>query len=104
MTAVGILGGTFNPPHLAHLVCASEARAQLELDEVMLVPTGIPPHKEIDDEPGAGALRDRDRCEPENRLRLLPARQRPGHVSSDDERQLVTWPPRIDLPKRIDRV
>ena len=53
MTAVGILGGTFNPPHLAHLVCASEARAQLELDEVMLVPTGIPPHKEMDDEPGA---------------------------------------------------
>ena len=53
MTAVGILGGTFNPPHLAHLVCASEARAQLELDEVMLVPTGIPPHKEMDEEPGA---------------------------------------------------
>jgi len=53
LTAVGILGGTFNPPHLAHLVCASEARAQLELDEVMLVPTGIPPHKEMDDEPGA---------------------------------------------------
>ena len=54
MTAVGILGGTFNPPHVAHLVCASEARAQLELDEVILVPTGIPPHKEMDDEPGGG--------------------------------------------------
>jgi len=53
LTAVGILGGTFNPPHLAHLVCASEARAQLGLDEVMLVPTGIPPHKEMEDEPGA---------------------------------------------------
>ena len=53
MTSVGILGGTFNPPHVAHLVCASEARAQLRLDRVMLVPTGIPPHKKMDVEPGA---------------------------------------------------
>ena len=51
---MGILGGTFNPPHLAHLVCASEARAQLALGEVILVPTGVPPHKEMDEEPGAG--------------------------------------------------
>ena len=53
MTAIGILGGTFNPPHLAHMVCASEARAQLGLDAVVLVPTGIPPHKAMDQEPGA---------------------------------------------------
>jgi len=53
LTPVGILGGTFNPPHLAHLVCASEARSQLRLARVLLVPTGIPPHKQIDDEPGA---------------------------------------------------
>ena len=53
MTAVGILGGTFNPPHLAHMVCASEARAQLSLERVLLVPTGVPPHKPMDDEPGA---------------------------------------------------
>jgi nicotinate-nucleotide adenylyltransferase len=52
LTAVGILGGTFNPPHLAHMVCASEARAQLRLDRVMLVPTGVPPHKPMEDEPG----------------------------------------------------
>ncbi len=52
MTAVGILGGTFNPPHLAHMVCASEARAQLALERVVLVPTSVPPHKPMDDEPG----------------------------------------------------
>jgi nicotinate-nucleotide adenylyltransferase len=52
LTAVGILGGTFNPPHLAHMVCASEARGQLGLERVLLVPTGIPPHKPMDDEPG----------------------------------------------------
>jgi nicotinate-nucleotide adenylyltransferase len=52
LTAVGILGGTFNPPHLAHMVCASEARAQRSLERVLLVPTGVPPHKPMDDEPG----------------------------------------------------
>jgi nicotinate-nucleotide adenylyltransferase len=49
---VGILGGTFNPPHLGHLVCAQEAYLQLELDEVMLIPARIPPHKPVTDEPG----------------------------------------------------
>ncbi|HEY7965732.1 MAG TPA: nicotinate-nucleotide adenylyltransferase [Solirubrobacteraceae bacterium] len=53
MTAVGILGGTFNPPHLAHMVCASEARAQLRLDRVVLIPAGVPPHKAVENEPGA---------------------------------------------------
>jgi nicotinate-nucleotide adenylyltransferase len=50
---VGILGGTFNPPHIAHLVCAQEARAALGLDRVLLVPAGVPPHKEVPDDPGA---------------------------------------------------
>jgi nicotinate-nucleotide adenylyltransferase len=53
LTRVGILGGTFNPPHIAHLVCAQEAYLQLDLDEVMLIPARIPPHKPVDDEPGA---------------------------------------------------
>jgi nicotinate-nucleotide adenylyltransferase len=52
LTAVGILGGTFNPPHLAHMVCASEARAQLGLQRVLLVPAGVPPHKPMEQEPG----------------------------------------------------
>jgi nicotinate-nucleotide adenylyltransferase len=47
------MGGTFNPPHLGHLVCAQEAYLQLDLDRVMLVPARIPPHKPVDDEPGA---------------------------------------------------
>ncbi|MGH2884615.1 MAG: nicotinate-nicotinamide nucleotide adenylyltransferase, partial [Solirubrobacteraceae bacterium] len=35
---IGILGGTFNPPHLGHLICAQEAYLQLELDRVTLIP------------------------------------------------------------------
>jgi nicotinate-nucleotide adenylyltransferase len=49
---IGLLGGTFNPPHLAHLVCAQEACAQLELDRVLLVPVHEPPHKEVEADPG----------------------------------------------------
>lgn len=50
---IGILGGTFNPPHLGHLVAAQEAHRELALDHVLLVPAGTPPHKPVDDEPGA---------------------------------------------------
>ena len=52
MAQVGLLGGTFNPPHLAHLVCAQEALLQLDLDRVLLVPVGVAPHKAIEAEPG----------------------------------------------------
>ncbi|NUT58813.1 MAG: nicotinate (nicotinamide) nucleotide adenylyltransferase [Agromyces sp.] len=49
---VGLLGGTFNPPHIGHLVCAQEAWAQLGLDRVLLLPVFSPPHKEADGDPG----------------------------------------------------
>src|SRR3954466_4288225 len=54
VAAVGILGGTFNPPHLAHLVCAQEALGQLGLDRVVLMPVSVPPHKEAEADPGGG--------------------------------------------------
>jgi len=53
VAAIGILGGSFNPPHLAHLVCASEAAAQLGLDRVLLTPVATAPHKEAEQDPGA---------------------------------------------------
>jgi nicotinate-nucleotide adenylyltransferase len=49
---IGVFGGTFNPPHLGHLVCAQEAYVQLELDLVMLVPVFAPPHKPLEADPG----------------------------------------------------
>ena len=52
MARIGILGGSFNPPHLAHLVCASEAVAQLGLDRVLLTPVASPPHKDAEQDPG----------------------------------------------------
>jgi nicotinate-nucleotide adenylyltransferase len=50
---LGILGGAFNPPHLGHLVCAQEALTQLKLDSVVFMPVGVPPHREIEADPGA---------------------------------------------------
>jgi nicotinate-nucleotide adenylyltransferase len=59
---VGILGGTFNPPHVGHLVCAQEAYLQLGLERVMLIPARIPPHKPVEDEPGAEHRLELCRC------------------------------------------
>ena len=69
MARIGLLGGTFNPPHLGHLVCAQDACAQLELDRVLLLPVHAPPHKEVSDDPGV-----------EHRVRLCVA------AVGDDER------------------
>lgn len=41
----GIFGGTFDPPHLGHLILAAEAFAQLKLDRLLWLPTPLPPHK-----------------------------------------------------------
>lgn len=44
---LGILGGTFDPIHHGHLVAAEEARHQLDLERVLFVPAGSPPHKPL---------------------------------------------------------
>ncbi|MFH1755689.1 MAG: nicotinate-nucleotide adenylyltransferase [Candidatus Latescibacterota bacterium] len=45
MARVGILGGTFDPPHIAHLVMAEEALAKVPLDKILFMPATHPPHK-----------------------------------------------------------
>jgi len=59
---IGVFGGTFDPPHIAHLVLADEARYQLDLDKVLWLLTPDPPHK-----------RERTLTPAEHRLPLLEA-------------------------------
>jgi nicotinate-nucleotide adenylyltransferase len=55
-----LLGGSFNPVHVGHLIVAEELRAEFGYDLVLLLPSCKPPHKDIDREPG-----------PEQRLAML---------------------------------
>jgi len=42
---IGVFGGTFDPPHLGHMILAMEAYSQLKLDRLLWVLTPDPPHK-----------------------------------------------------------
>jgi nicotinate-nucleotide adenylyltransferase len=57
---IGILGGTFNPVHIGHLILAEEAREKLGLEKVVLVPAYLPPHKD-----------DSDIADPRHRLAMV---------------------------------
>jgi len=45
ISRLGVFGGTFDPPHIGHLILADEARSQLALDHILWVLTPNPPHK-----------------------------------------------------------
>ena len=57
---IGVLGGTFDPVHIAHLAIAEEARESLGLSKVMFIPAAMPPHKV-----------DRPVSDPEHRLAMV---------------------------------
>lgn len=58
--AIGVLGGTFDPIHIAHLAIAEEAREALGLNKVLFMPAAMPPHKV-----------DRPVSDPAHRLAML---------------------------------
>lgn len=43
---IGVLGGTFDPPHVGHAIVAQDVLEALELDRLLVVPAGRPPHRE----------------------------------------------------------
>ena len=58
--SVGVLGGTFDPIHIAHLAVAEEAREALGLEKILFIPAAMPPHKV-----------DRPVSEPHHRLAMV---------------------------------
>jgi nicotinate-nucleotide adenylyltransferase len=54
---VGVFGGEFDPPHLAHVAVVRAARDQLGLDRVLVVPAGSPPHRDPSTTPATTRLR-----------------------------------------------
>lgn len=94
MSRTGIMGGTFDPVHLAHLAMAECAREQMMLDKVLFMPSKIPPHK-----------RNRKISSEELRAKLvqLAVEGKPGFYYSDFElnRKEVTYTARtLELLKK----
>lgn len=54
MTRIGIFGGTFSPPHNGHLQAAKAFMEQMWLDLLYVIPTALPPHKEMEVPVSAG--------------------------------------------------
>src|SRR5699024_4911313 len=54
---VGILGGTYNPPHMGHLVMADQVKDQLDLDKILFMPTAQPPHSSVEKKTISSAIR-----------------------------------------------
>jgi nicotinate-nucleotide adenylyltransferase len=60
MNSIGIFGGSFNPPHIGHLILAERCRELLQLDKIIFIPAYIPPHKT-----------NMDLINPKQRLKML---------------------------------
>ena len=79
MERIGIYGGTYSPPHIGHLKAAEYALEALGLDRLLLIPTGVSPHKAM----SAGAT-SADRLE---MLRLSAANMEKAQVSDIEIRR-----------------
>ncbi|MFB9325531.1 nicotinate-nucleotide adenylyltransferase [Paenibacillus aurantiacus] len=101
MRKVGIMGGTFDPIHVGHLIAAQSALDEAGLDEVWFVPSYAPPLK--DHEPGADSLARLEMTmlatEPEPRFRVLDMELKRGGVSYsiDTVQELASKYPQVEF-------
>lgn len=98
---IGIFGGTFDPPHLGHLILASEARVQLMLTRLLWVLTPVPPHKldrpisSLDDRLAMVKLALKD--EPDFELSTIEIERKGPHYTLDTLHLLAEQSPRAEL-------
>lgn len=73
---IGIMGGTFNPIHHGHLILSEYIRIKMNLDRIIFIPTGVPPHKN-----------NQDVLDGETRLKMveLAIESNPYFIASDIE-------------------
>ncbi|MCD8355234.1 MAG: nicotinate-nucleotide adenylyltransferase [Clostridia bacterium] len=77
MSRIGIMGGTFNPPHNGHVHAARQAAQTLQFDKLLLIPDNVPPHKAMPQ----GSASSEQRLEMTRRMAKLV----PGAEASDME-------------------
>ncbi len=122
---IGVFGGTFDPPHIAHLAVAQDAFVALSLDRVIFVPAALPPHKRDTPHTAAAIRLEMLRAALEGDGRFTAseieierggasytadtlealARQRPGDelfllIGADQFREFATW----REPERVARL
>lgn len=90
----GLFGGTFNPPHIGHMILAEQSLHELSLDKIIFIPSGNPPHK------------SGDVLGPETRYKLtvLASCLNPRFEVSDYETKKESVSYTIDMLKHFDRI
>ena len=83
MRRIGIYGGAFNPPHLGHVRAAQYALKALELDELLVIPTCVSPHKQLPEGSpnGQQRLEMLETCFRDPRIRVSDLEMRRGGTS-----------------------
>ncbi|MCD6311578.1 MAG: nicotinate-nucleotide adenylyltransferase [Elusimicrobia bacterium] len=90
----GLFGGTFNPPHIGHMILAERSLHELSLDKIIFIPSGMPPHKS----------KDVLGCEMRYKLTVLATCGNPRFEVSDYETKNTGVSYTIDTLKHFDRI
>ncbi|MET3699316.1 nicotinate-nucleotide adenylyltransferase [Bacillus oleivorans] len=94
---IGILGGTFDPPHIGHLIIANECLSQASLDEIWFMPNNVPPHKHktdhVTNEEREQMVRLAIQDHPQFKLETIELHREGKSYTVDTMRQLVNQNP-----------